>query len=589
MTGLRARLAAWAAITALAATGLPGLWLTSRAYSALNAQAYESQLALARTLASEIDGELGQAIAAVDAVAERPSSLSDASRLAVRLSLASTAAERLDDLQVADDRGRTILRAAHEDLPPAFEERQQRFLVRQALALRGQITWEVHRDDGGKPVLRLARAMGPAAAVLAQVRLESLGIDIQEDLKLGETGFAYLVDEQGKPEFMPDALHRLSEADRRSLAFSFNGESLVRIEPGLHGPDLLAVWPLASLELPHGRWAIAVRRAQAEAEAPARRMRRELFFFTALALVLSGLVALVLARPLVNRLLALAGAAGRIEQGTLDPDELEGLPVDDEVGVLARSLGHLARALKVQQAGRERAHARALAAERRLARSERLAVLGQLSAGLAHELNNPLMVIRGAADEAAALSPKPAQPWLERVRRESDRCSRLVRELLDYARPKPPHRRRFDLEALAKEAFSAAVTGRENRYTLAYAAAGSSAVQGDRDQFQQLLLNLLGNAMDAMPLGGAIQVELADGGDAWALRVRDAGPGVPPRLREAVFRPFYTSKDKGTGLGLAICRNLMQGHGGQLRCVGVRGKGACFEAAWPRRMGGKRG
>jgi len=198
------------------------------------------------------------------------------------------------------------------------------------------------------------------------------------------------------------------------------------------------------------------------------------------------------------------------------------------------------------------------------------------------------MVIRGAADEAAALSPKPAQPWLERVRRESDRCSRLVRELLDYARPKPPHRRRFDLEALAKEAFSAAATGRGAAYTLGYSG-GPSAVQGDRDQFQQLLLNLLGNAMDAMPLGGAIQVGLSSSPSGWALRVRDGGDGVPPRLREAVFRPFYTSKDKGTGLGLAICRNLLQGHGGHLRCVGVRGKGACFEAVWPRRMGGKRG
>jgi signal transduction histidine kinase len=588
MTGLRARLAAWAAITALAATGLPGLWLTWRAYHALNAQAYESQLVLARTRASEIDGELGQAIAAVDAVAERPGALTDLSRLASRLSLASSAAERLDDLLVADDQGGTILRAAHEDLPPDFEARQQRAMVRQALQLRGQITWEVHREDGGKPVLRLARSMGPHAAVLGQVRLESLGIDIQEDLKLGQTGFAYLVDEQGKPEFMPDAQHRLSEADRRGLAFSFNGESFVRIEPGQHGPDVLAAWPLASLELTHGRWAIAVRRAQAEAEAPARRMRRELFLFTALALGLSGLVALFLARPLVNRLLDLAVAADRIEQGTLDPAELESLPVDDEVGVLARSLGHLARALKAQQAGRERAHARALAAERRLAGSERLAVLGQLSAGLAHELNNPLMVIRGAADEAAALSPKPAQPWLERVRRESDRCSRLVRELLDYARPKPPHRRRFDLEALAKEAFSAAATGRGAAYTLGYSG-GPSAVQGDRDQFQQLLLNLLGNAMDAMPLGGAIQVGLSSSPSGWALRVRDGGDGVPPRLREAVFRPFYTSKDKGTGLGLAICRNLLQGHGGHLRCVGVRGKGACFEAVWPRRMGGKRG
>ncbi|HXB97514.1 MAG TPA: sensor histidine kinase [bacterium] len=585
MRGLRARLAGWAAITALLATGAPGLWLTWQAYRSLQGQAYVSQLALAQTLAAEIDGELGQAIGAVGAVAERPSALKDASRLASRLALASSEAERLDDLLVSDRDGNVIMRAPHEDTPPAFDPQQQRLMVRQALAQRGQITWEVHHEEGGAPVLRLARAMGPKAAVLGQVRLESLGVDIQEDLKLGDTGFAYLVDEEGKPVFMPDAARRIDGEDRKQLAFTFSGESFVRPEPGLHGTDLLAAYPLGSLELPKGRWAVAVRRSQDEAEGPARHMRRELLLLTAVAVMLGGLLALSLAQPLVNSLLALATAAGRIEEGTLDPAELERLPAQDEVGQLARALAHLARALRLQQAERERAHSRALAAERRLARSERLAVLGQLSAGLAHELNNPLMVIHGAAGEAAQLSPKAAQPWLERVRRESDRCSRLVRELLDYARPKPPHVRDFDLALLARESFESARTGREGAYQL-QVDAPRPRVRGDRDQFHQMLVNLMGNAMDAMPEGGPLDLELGQQGATWVLRLRDRGPGIPPRARETVFRPFYTSKTKGTGLGLAICRSLMTGHGGHLRCVGVRGKGACFEATWPRQKRG---
>jgi hypothetical protein len=97
MRGLRARLAGWAAITALLATGAPGLWLTWQAYRSLQGQAYVSQLALAQTLAAEIDGELGQAIGAVGAVAERPSALADPSRLASRLALASSEADRLDE------------------------------------------------------------------------------------------------------------------------------------------------------------------------------------------------------------------------------------------------------------------------------------------------------------------------------------------------------------------------------------------------------------------------------------------------------------------------------------------------------------
>lgn len=581
MTGLRARLAAWSAITALAAAGLPGLWFTWRAYHALRTQAFEAQLALARTLSAEIDGELGQAIGAVGAVAERASTLKDPARLAARLSLAASAAERLDDLLVSDADGSVLMRAPHEDPPPPFDPPQMRALVRQALLQKGQITWEVHRVSGEKPVLRLAKAMGPRAAVLGQVRLESLGVEIQENLKLGDTGFAYLVDEQGKLVSMPDSVRHLSDDERKALEFSFNGDGFVRPEPGLHGPDLLAAWPLASLELTKGRWAVAVRRSQDEAEGPARHMRRELLLLTALVVVLGGVLALGLAQPLVSSLLALAEAAERIEQGTLDPTELERLPAQDEVGQVARSLAHMARALEAQKAERERAHAKVLAAERRLARSDRLAVLGQLSAGLAHELNNPLMVIQGAAAEAATLSGKGAQPWLDRVQRESERCSRLVRELLDYARPKAPHVRSFDLEALAKEAFESARMVRAGDYSLRLAVP-EPGVLGDRDQFQQVLVNLFGNAMEAMPEGGEVVVELGASPERWRLRVRDFGPGVPARSRETVFRPFFTSKAKGTGLGLAICRSLLAGHGGSLRCVGVRGRGACFEAAWPR-------
>jgi two-component system NtrC family sensor kinase len=106
------------------------------------------------------------------------------------------------------------------------------------------------------------------------------------------------------------------------------------------------------------------------------------------------------------------------------------------------------------------------------------------------------------------------------------------------------------------------------------------SVHGDRDQFQQVLLNLFGNAMDAMPAGGPLGVDLSGAGKARRLRIRDSGAGVPSRSRETLFRPFFTSKPKGTGLGLAIARSLINGHGGTLRCVAVRGKGACFEVRW---------
>lgn len=580
MTGLRARLAAWAAVIALTATGLPGLWLTWRAYAAQRAQAFESQLALSASLAAEIDGELSLAINAVETLAERPELLADRRRLNTRLDLVASTAERLDDLMVVDLDGKLLARAPQLEGPPAFSQDDRRDLARQARAARGQSVQtvsQVHREPDGGLVLRLAHWAGHSSAVLGQLRMEAQGIGSLEEIKIGRRGFAYLVDERGQPLVLPNLSQRLNlvSTKAQSLAFPFEGKAFVHEVPGELGADLLAATPLATVG-----WAVAVRRPLEEAEAGARRMRAELVLFVALALLASGALALALARPLVNSLLSLAAAAERIESGTLDPGELERLPAPDEVGQVASALAHMVRALKVQQSERERAHSRALAAEQRLARSERLASLGQLAAGLAHELNSPLMVIHGAAGEAAALSPKPAQPWLERVRRESERCSRLVRELLDFARPRSPSLRAFDLAALTREVFEHAKVGRKPPYALQWQGQ-PSRVRADRDQFQQVLVNLLNNAMDAMPGGGTLSAELQAHKQGWRLRVRDQGTGIAARQREAVFRPFFTGKPQGTGLGLAIARSLMAGHGGTLRCVPTKGKGATFEAEWP--------
>lgn len=583
MRGLRARLAAWAAVIALVATGLPGLWLTWRAYHAQRDQAFESQLALASSLAAEIDAELGQAVSAVEALATRPRVLSDAGRLGLRLDLVASSTDRLDDLLVVNAQGHLVERAPLVEAPPPFALAERQSLVSQALAARDQTLSIVHHEAGGRIILRLARAASSNSVVLGQLNLEAQGIGSLELLKIGSRGFAYLLEEDGQALVLPSLAKRLGPESSKDLTLSFNGKSLVQVISSATGQDLLAVSPLATVN-----WAVAVRRPLSEVEAGARRMRRELIIFVVIALLASGGLAVALAGPLVQRLLSLSTAARRMESGTLDPAEMENPPATDEIGLVSSALAHLARALSQQRLAREQAHARALAAERRLARSERLASLGQLAAGLAHELNSPLMVIQGAADEAMGLQPKAAKPWLQRVRNESLRCSRLVHELLDFARPRPPAWREFDLAELAREAFATAGAGRKQAYPLALQTP-QPKVRGDRDQFQQVLINLFSNAMDAMPEGGPINAILKALPQGWSLSIRDQGAGVPARQRESIFRPFFTNKPGGTGLGLAISRNLVTGHGGSLRCVAVRGKGACFRVDWPASKGGKHG
>jgi signal transduction histidine kinase len=584
LRGLRARLAAWAALIALAATGLPGWWLSERAYRALRAEAFASQLALSGSLASEIDTELSAAIGAVESLASSPSLVQDRSRTMARVALVASAVELLDDLLVVDADGKILARAPFPEPPPALGRSERAALAAQARARRGQSVPTVSavlRQKDGSLVLRLAR-FGGAFTVIGQLRLDAQGVGSLETLQLSGRGYAYLADEHGQPLLLPNLASRLN-LDARSpapLAFEFKGEPVVQELNGPRGSDLLAASPLSSLG-----WAVAVRRPLAEAEAGARHMRRELAIFTVFAVLACAALAIFLANPLVASLLGLAKAAAAIESGSITPEELEALPAPDEVGALSGALAHMTRVLRAQQKERERAHARALAAERRLARSERLASLGQLAAGLAHELNNPLMVIQGAAAEAQAGTAKQAKPWLERIRRESQRCSELVRELLDYARPKQPQRRRFDLAALAKESFGMARMARGDKapaFELRLEAPEPQVV-ADRDQMQQVLLNLFSNGMDAMTSqgGGAFTLSLAKAAGHWRLRLQDQGPGIPARQREAIFRPFFTNKSHGTGLGLAIARNLLAGHGGQLRCVPAQGKGACFEAEWP--------
>lgn len=582
MRGLRARLAAWAALIALAATGLPGWWLSERAYRALRAEAFASQLALSGSLAGEIDTELSAAIGAVESLASSPALVQDRSRTTARVALVASAVELLDDLLIVDADGKILARAPYPEAPPALGRSERAALAEQARARRGQsvptVSAVLRQHDGGL-ILRLARD-GGRFTVIGQLRLDAQGVGSLETLQLSGRGYAYLADEHGQPLLLPTLASRLN-LDARSpapLAFEFNGEPVVREVSGPRGSDLLAASPLSSLG-----WAVAVRRPLAEAEAGARHMRRELALFTVLAVLACAALAIFLANPLVASLLGLAKAAEAIESGSITPEELEALPAPDEVGALSGALAHMTRVLRAQQMERERAHARALAAERRLARSERLASLGQLAAGLAHELNNPLMVIQGAAAEAQAGTAKQAKPWLERIRRESQRCSELVRELLDYARPKRPQRRRFDLAALAKDSFGMTRMARGDKapvYELRLEAPEPQVV-ADRDQMQQVLLNLFSNGMDAMPQGGAFTLSLAKSAGRWRLRLQDQGPGIPARQREAIFRPFFTNKSHGTGLGLAIARNLLAGHGGQLRCVPAQGKGACFEAEWP--------
>jgi signal transduction histidine kinase len=224
-------------------------------------------------------------------------------------------------------------------------------------------------------------------------------------------------------------------------------------------------------------------------------------------------------------------------------------------------------------------------------RSERLAALGQLSAGLAHELRNPLAVIKGSA-ETLARKLQSADPLATEVAgyisSEVNRLNAIVTRFLDFARP-------FKLELRSQQVpplLDRALRGVHDRWPDAKIeverqyADNLPAVPVDPDLCEQVFTNLVLNAYEAMNAGGgklrvAVTAAQSDGRRGVEVRVEDTGPGIPAESRAQIFNPFFTTKKEGVGLGLSIVSKIVDDHRGWIRVRSEPGKGACFQVFLP--------
>jgi two-component system sensor histidine kinase HydH len=221
----------------------------------------------------------------------------------------------------------------------------------------------------------------------------------------------------------------------------------------------------------------------------------------------------------------------------------------------------------------------------RLAQSEKLAALGQLAATIAHEVRNPLAVIRSAAQGLGELVPADsddARKSSQFIMTEIDRLNSVITSLLTFARPPQlqaravPVRDLLDRAALlAREELAAKQVHLQRR-----TASENATVQADADLISQVLLCLLSNAAEAAPRG-EIVLDATAVGSSVEIDVVDSGPGVPPDLRERIFEPFFTTRSRGTGLGLAIARQIVEAHGGRLTVTDGERGGARFAVVLP--------
>jgi len=298
------------------------------------------------------------------------------------------------------------------------------------------------------------------------------------------------------------------------------------------------------------------------------------------ALVLVIFLQLLLSVSVVRPIRSLVAATGRIARGDLEHPVDPGRP--DELGELAAALETMRRALR-------EGRAELLAKESALAASERMAAVGRVAAGVAHEVGNPLGAVTGylALLRRGDASPEEARDYLARTEREIARVNRIMVDLLEWARPPRLELSDVDPGALLRDLARhlgelpefAAVAVRVE------AAPGLPTVRADYHRTRQMVLNLALNAAQAMPGGGTVTLDARAAGAGVELEVRDDGPGIPPEVAAHLFEPFVSSRRGagGTGLGLAICRRTAEAMGAAIRVAPAAGRGTAFTVAFPAR------
>jgi signal transduction histidine kinase len=296
-----------------------------------------------------------------------------------------------------------------------------------------------------------------------------------------------------------------------------------------------------------------------------------LYFLAAVGLAVPTLGFLVV-RPL-RRLMA---ALERVEAGDLTAT----VPTTGTTEIDAVVEGFNGMVARLRQGRAAEQEAQRLQMER----VEQLASVGHLATGLAHEFRNPLSSVR-AVLEVVAEEPgrRESRQVLREAAGELDRLDQIVRDLLRYARPRAPSLASFDLDALVREVAQFTISrGTSSGAVHMEPATHLPPVIADADMTRQVLVNLLLNAQQAAPAGGA-KITIATGHNgqrAWC-RVRDNGPGVPADRAATLFRPFVTTKTRGTGLGLSISRRIVELLGGQLTLDNPGEPGASFTFTLP--------
>lgn len=554
-------------------------WARGQAVAATDAAAAELARANAGLLTSELQKfRLLPLVLTeypdVPALLDAPSPMV-AARVNARLELL---AQRTDAaaIYVIDARGRTVAASNHR-LPTSFVGQNYGFRPYFRDAMRdGSAELFALGTISGVPGLYLAQRIGSAARPLGVVVVK-IEFERVQSAWAAQQGTTIVTDRHGvvivtgRPDWRFRAIAHLSAASRQAirstrqygtlplspLPLTIAGADVRQADPDGAGRVARVAAPLAGAQL---HVLMPLRPALASANANAR-----LVTLAALALIVGALVLVWRARER-QHLQAAARAA-----------------LEAQVAERTAELRETNKQLEAESAERARADQRYRAAREELAQASRLGSLGQISAGVAHEINQPVAAIRTFADNARQLLDRGdtarATDNLGRISALTERIGAITGELRNFARKRTPEIGAVEIGS-ALDSVMLLIGDRVRAVGVAFERRGDLTVRviADRVRLEQVLINLVQNALDALGPVDAPRVILAVdvAGERARITVTDNGPGVPPELRDQLFTPFVTGREAGLGLGLAISRDIARDFGGELTLIRTE-EGAQFE------------
>ncbi|MEC4678566.1 MAG: ATP-binding protein [Nitrospirota bacterium] len=295
-------------------------------------------------------------------------------------------------------------------------------------------------------------------------------------------------------------------------------------------------------------------------------------------LAFSVLVVFVWSRGMTRPIQKLSEATRRVASGHFDIEV--STKSKDEIGLLATSFNRMASELQTRETDLKSAQAA-------LVQSEKMAAFGQLGAGIAHEVKNPLAGILGYAQLALRKADKESllAKQLRIIEKETKRCKTIIENLMKFSRQEKTEKTPIQLNQVLEDA----VVIVDHQLTInkvkieKQISENLPTIAGNANQLQQVLMNLMINAQQAMPEGGTVSLKTWLDGDQVQVCVRDTGPGMPPEVQKKIFEPFFTTKPvgKGTGLGLSVSYGIVKDHYGEILLESKLGEGTTFTLSFP--------